>query len=153
MYLNYIDYRNMGGTLDETAFNDFEFEAETIIDWYTFNRLQNEEELPERVKRCMYALIKLAKLKADALLLGKQVIKTTDSEGHTTTVSTSAYISSESNDGVSRSYNSVDASNAFKALSSNEAGNELETLVQRYLQGVVNSLGQKVLYRGLYPNE
>ena len=41
MYLAYEDYQNMGGTLDETAFNDFEFEAETIVDWYTFNRLHN----------------------------------------------------------------------------------------------------------------
>ena len=34
MYLTYADYQNMGGTLDETAFNDFEYEAETIVNWY-----------------------------------------------------------------------------------------------------------------------
>ena len=35
MYLTYIEYQNMGGTLAETAFTDIEFEAETIINYYT----------------------------------------------------------------------------------------------------------------------
>ena len=30
---------------------------------------------------------------------------------------------------------------------------EIEATVQHYLQGVMNSLGRKVLYRGLYPGE
>lgn len=29
----------------------------------------------------------------------------------------------------------------------------MEDTVQKYLQGVTNSLGRKVLYRGIYPNE
>ena len=153
MYLTFEEYQIMGGTLDETAFNDFEFEAECQINWYTFNRLENDTEISDKVKKCTYALIKLAKLKADALMLGSQVTKQTDEEGHITTISTSAYIASESNDGVSRSYNMVNASDIFKSLSDNQAGNQIEDTIQKCLQGVVNSLGQKVLYRGLYPNE
>ena len=31
MYLTFSEYENMGGTLDETAFNDFEYEADLHI--------------------------------------------------------------------------------------------------------------------------
>ena len=31
MYLTYEAYQNMGGTLDETTFNNYEYEAETIV--------------------------------------------------------------------------------------------------------------------------
>ena len=153
MYLTYADYQNMGGTLDETTFNEFEFEAETVVNWYTFNRLKNETEYPPELSRCMYALIKLAKLKADAMMVGAQTTTTVDEEGHTTTVVTSPVIQSQSNDGVSIGYNIVSATDVFKSLSITEKGGEIETLVQRYLQGVVNSLGHRLLYRGLYPNE
>ena len=77
MYLTYAEYQAMGGTLDETAFNDFEFESECIINWYTFDRLKNEPVLPTEVKKCMNALIKLAKLKADSMVLGSQTEQTT----------------------------------------------------------------------------
>ena len=153
MYLTYANYQSMGGTLDETTFNDYEFEAETVINWFTFNRLKNDTEFPEAVSRCVYRLIYLAKLQADAMSLGGQTVTTTDSEGHTTTTETSATIASQSNDGVSISYNTVSASDAFNTLSSIQKGNMLEVTVQRYLQGVVNSMGRKVLYRGVYPDE
>ena len=154
MYLTYEEYQNYGGTLDETTFGDFEFEAEIIINWYTFNRLKNDDSFPEEVKRCMNKLIQLAKLKADALALGTQQSVTKDTEGNITSVTeTTASIASQSNDGVSISYNTINAADAFSKISANGKGNELEATVQRYLQGVVNSLGQKVLYRGIYPNE
>lgn len=152
MYLSYADYVNMGGTFDETTFNDYEFEAECIVNWYTFNRLKAESEYPQELSKCMYALIKLLKLKADALILGSQ---TTESEsgGVTTTTTTYATVASQSNDGVSISYNSVKASDLVRMLSVSEKGGEIETIIQLYLNGVRNSLGQKLLYRGLYPDE
>lgn len=153
-YLTYSDYREYGGTLDETTFDEFEFEAETIINWYTFDRLKDDTEFPEAVKRCMMKLIQLAKLRADALVLGSQTTTVIDeTSGSVTTITTSAAIASQSNDGVSVRYNTVSASEIFNSLSSKDAGNEIEGIVQRYLQGVVNSLGRKVLYRGLYPDE
>lgn len=154
MYLTYADYQNMGGTLDETTFNTFEYEAETIVNWYTFNRLKGETEYPEELARCMFRLIYLAKLEADALLLGKQVTVTKDAEGEViNTAETSATIKSQSNDGVSVSYNSVDASDIFGALSKNSKDNPLMNTVFRYLQGVRNSKGYRLTYRGLYPDE
>ena len=153
MYLAYDEYQEYGGTLDETTFNDFEFEAESIVNWYTFDRLKNETEYPEAVKRCIYKLINLAKLKADAMQLGMQTTTVTDKSGSVTTVSTTPTIQSQSNDGVSISYNVLSASELFNALSAKTKGSEVDQIVQRYLQGLKNSLGRKLLYRGFYPGE
>ena len=155
MYLTYEAYQNMGGTLDETTFNNYEYEAETIVNWYTFNRLKEEavEDYPEELPRCMNALIELVKLQHDALILGKQRITTTDGEGNTTTVETSASIKSQSNDGVSVSFNSVDADDIYGKLTSLGKDNPYAQIVFRYLQGVRNCLGKRLLYRGLYPDE
>lgn len=138
MYLTYSEYQDMGGTLDETTFNNMEFEARSYVDYVTFNRLQNEEELPQAVKQCMYYLITLVTDKLNALT-------GTDISGVS---SGGAVISSQSNDGVSVSYNVMAAKDI---LDSNTK--EINNTINRYLQGVVNSLGQKVLYRGLYPGE
>lgn len=155
MYLTYVEYQSYGGTLDEATFSDYEFEASMWIDWYTFGRLRNDTEFDERVKRCANKLIYLAKLKADALNLGKQTVTTTDENGRTTVVETSSTIASQENDGVSISYNTISASDAYKLLST--GGDKGQNLIAEtcylYLDGIKNSLGQKVLYRGIYPNE
>lgn len=145
MYLSYEDYQEMGGTLDETTFNSFEYEAETVVNWYTFNRLKGEETYPEELARCMYRLIELAKLEADAMMLGKQAGASSDGG--------SQYIESQSNDGVSISYNNISASDLFKTLLASGADSPMAKTVFRYLQGVRNSKGYKLTYRGMYPDE
>lgn len=137
MYLTYEEYLNMGGTLDEAAFDNYLIDAEMLIDWYTFNRLENETVIPEKVKKCVYKLISLADMKSKAFVLGREV----NGEGN-------ASVSSQSNDGVSISYNTISASQAFDLLKS-----ESENIIKQYLNGVVNSLGRKLLYRGIYPDE
>ena len=137
MYLTYEEYLNMGGTLDEAAFDNYLMGAEMLIDWYTFNRLENETVIPEKVKKCVYKLISLADMKSKAFVLGREV----NGEGN-------ASVASQSNDGVSISYNTISASQAFDLLKS-----ESENIIKQYLNGVVNSLGRKLLYRGIYPNE
>ena len=139
MYLLYSEYVNMGGTLDKTLFNELEFLAETKVDWYTFNRLQNETELPDRLKRCMYALINLIYKVQQASMLGD------DGSGDS---SINAAVASQSNDGVSISYNVVSAQQAVEL-----SEKEIKDIIEQGLQGVMNSLGRKVLYRGLYPGE
>lgn len=152
MYLTYDDYLDMGGTIeDETTFDDFAFEAECIINWYTFDRLKNDNKFDNNVKRCMYALIKLAQLKAAALASGSGVAISSGSS--TTTDGVQSQVAAYSNDGVSVSYNILSASEVFNALSATTKGSEVDNLIKRYLQGVVNSLGRKVLYRGVYPDE
>lgn len=140
-YLTYEEYTDVGGTLDETEFNYLAYEAESYIDWYTFNRLHNTTEIPDAVKRCEVYLIKLIQERLTAL-----GISATDSNG--TSTDALKNILSRSNDGVSVSYNSLGAKDAISGLSS-----EIEQTVQRFLQGVTNELGRKLLYRGLYPNE
>lgn len=138
MYLTFTEYQNMGGTLDETAFTDLEFEAEAVIDWYTFNRLQKDTNYPEKLKQCMYKLIQMAQQRQQVMIAGEPV----DSD------EVNAAIASRSNDGVSISYNIISASELFDKLKT-----EMGDVVQKYLNGVVNELGRKVLYRGLYPGE
>ena len=62
--------------------------------------------------------------------------------------SATATIASQSNDGVSVSYNVLSAKDL---LESNQKA--VEQTVQRYLAYVMDSLGRKVLYRGIYPDE
>ena len=137
MYLTYEEYLNMGGTLDETAFDNYLIDAEMLIDWYTFNRLENETVIPEKVKKCVYKLITLADMKSKAFVLGREV----NGDGN-------ASVASQSNDGVSISYNTISASQALDLIKS-----DAENIIKQYLNGVVNSLGRKLLYRGIYPDE
>lgn len=140
MYLTYEEYQNMGGTMDSTTFSEFEFEARCKVDWWTFNRLKNEESYPEELKRCMYKIIKLLQQVAEASAV--------DGEGGADSSSTVAGVASMSNDGVSISYNVLSASQAVEL-----ANDEIGTCIKQYLSDVRNSLGRKVLYRGLYPGE
>ena len=140
-YLTYDEYTDVGGTLDETEFNYLAYEAESYIDWYTFNRLHNTTEIPDAVKRCEVYLIKLIQERLTAL-----GISASDSSG--TSTDALKNILSRSNDGVSVSYNSLGAKDAISGLSS-----EIQQTIQRFLQGVTNELGRKLLYKGLYPNE
>ena len=146
MYLTYAEYQTYGGTLDEATFSDLAFEACGIIDWYTFRRLVNETSVSENVKRLVYRLVKDLDLRNKAMTLGKE---TTASE--TTTPTSSGVVQSQSNDGFSVSYNVMSAKDI--ALSSTLRSTQMENLISTYLYGVKNSLGQDVLYRGLYPNE
>lgn len=144
MYLEYPEYRKMGGTLDETTFNNFEFEAECTINWYTFNRLIGETTVSEKVKKLTYRLIQLAQLNQEAMTLGKPIT------GEASKGAVGA-VTSQSNDGFSTVYNSLSAADALSA--SALSSEKVKTLIRSYLQGEVNSLGRKLLYRGLYPNE
>ena len=56
-YLTYIEYVSLGGTLEETAFNRYEFMAEKEIDRETFNRIRALNEAPGAVKMLTNELI------------------------------------------------------------------------------------------------
>ena len=129
MYLLYSEYVNMGGTLDETLFNNLEFEAECEVNWYTFNRLKNETTYPEELKRCMYVLVDIIYKVQQASQLGD------DGSGDN---NINVAVASQSNDGVSVSYNVSSASEVIEQSKGN-----IELTIQKYLQGVVNSLALK----------
>lgn len=138
-YLTYAEYTEMGGTLDEALFNTYRLDAQAYIDWHTFNRLWDEEEIPERVKICMYQLIGL--VASTNNLLVPQVQSTGG-------INVNAQVSTQSNDGVSTTYAVFSAEVLYQ-----KAKNEINDSINRYLTGVVNSAGRKLLYRGLYPGE
>lgn len=140
MYLTYAEYVALGGSLDATSYTLYEFRARAEIDWVTFNRLQNDTTYPEAVKMCMFAII--AELqKIDAL-------SATVTVGSEASGTTAAAVASMSNDGVSMSYNQLSASDGINAAKA-----AIKDDINKYLQGVTNELGRKLLYRGLYENE
>lgn len=138
-YLSYLEYREMGGTLEETPFNSYALDADTIIDWYTFNRLWGEETIPDRVKQCEFQLIKFVQTKANLI---------TPDTSSTGGINSGAQVMAQSNDGVSVEYSVLHADEIY-----HNCKDEIEDLVKRYLQGVMNSVGKKLLYRGLYADE
>lgn len=136
MYLTYEEYQSMGGTLDEIPFTDFEFQAEAQINYATFGRLKREKVIPDEVKRLTKYLVDLVEKKAAAFSLGK---------GQS---ATPTYITSQSNDGVSTSYNGLAPSDLIELCKA-----DILNAVRSYLEGVTNEAGHKLLYRGLYPGE
>ena len=139
MYLSYSEYQKYGGKLDETTYNEYAFEAESVVDYYTFNRLKNDTVVSEPVKRLIFALIDIAQKKEATLGLGV-------SSNHS--AANEVYITRQANDGVDTTYNSMSASSLYQMCRQ-----EMNRAVNRYLAHVVNQAGQKVLYRGLYPGE
>ena len=149
IYLEYEKYQELGGTLDETTFNEFAFDATGIIDWYTFGRLRNEEELPKEIAPLMYKLIKILVEKERALQLANDPSTGSSSgESGKTVTPIGKSIVSQSNDGVSVSYNVVNATSAYDIRDK-----QISRAIYMALDGVYNSLGRGLLYRGLYPGE
>ena len=148
MYLTYEEYTEYGGQLDETSFNDLEFDAESTVNWYTFNRLQKPEwsealDTPE-LKRCVYQLIRIKELENSLLAASA------GGAGWGIGWTKEAGITQESNDGVSTSYNLLSSG---ELLAFAQGKKNTQDLVNRYLGSIVNDLGRKLLYRGIYPGE
>ena len=137
MYLTYAEYQAMGGTLEEATFNDYYYQAKALIDYVTFNRLKDDTVFPIELKYCVFRLIKMYN-QQNTLLNPEEAIS-----GGT------GGISSQSNDGVSISYNVLSADKLADCTSDKAA----TKLVRQYLADVKNEAGRKVLYRGIYPNE
>ena len=84
MYLSYDEYVEMGGKIDNAAFNIYLRRAEAEINMQTYQRLSNAETIPNEVKSCAWELIEIFHKKS------KQMA------------------GSVSNDGVSVSYETID---------------------------------------------
>lgn len=148
MYLSYPEYEEFGGTLDETTFRDLEFDAETEINWYTFNRLKKDEwksilDTPE-LKRCVYQLIRLKQLENELLT------SSSGGAGWGVGWKKEPGITEESNDGVTTRYNTLSAGDLMSYFNGTKTKQDL---IDKYLNGVMNELGRSILYRGIYPGE
>lgn len=58
-YLTFEEYRQLGGTLEQTPFNLLEYDARKEIDENTQGRLIELQEQVQEVKMCMWQLINL----------------------------------------------------------------------------------------------
>ncbi len=127
-YLTFLEYLDLGGTLEPTPFNLLEYEARRIIDIRTFNRLKELETIPEEVKLCEYKMINSI----------NNYIATINSTAGTNGVS------SENIDGYSVSYtNATQISDIIKSKSE-----ELNDIVRSYLLGVIIN-GEHIMYCGV----
>lgn len=125
-YLNYEEYMELGGTLDEVPFNELEFECRRIIDSRTQNRLKNTTEIPEEVK-----------------LLENKMIQTL--QGYYVSLKKAqSGIASVNTDGYSESYIS---SNQIPQLIEGKI-DVLQDLISEYLFGVIVN-NEHVLYLGV----
>ena len=148
MYLTYEEYTEYGGTLDETAFTDLEFDAETTVNWYTFNRLKKPQwkdvlDEPE-LKRCVYQLVRLKQMEQEL------IAASTGGAGFGVGWKKEPGVTQESNDGVLTSYNTLSSGELMAHFN---GAKSKEDIMDQYLNSIVNDLGQNILYRGIYPGE
>lgn len=125
-YLTYLEYKALGGTLDQTPFNLLEFEARKQIDLRTQKRLVGIVNIPQEVKLCDYHLI-------------NKIEKYTESMS-----SVGGNIKSENIDGYSVTYataNEVEGIINTKSV-------ELDDIIMTDLFGVVVN-GEHVIYNGV----
>ena len=138
MYITYTEYREYGGTLDESTFNSLYYDAQIKIDYYTFNRLKNDTKFGVKIKLCLIKILSLLN-------------NYNEYEKVVTNLNTPV-ISSQSNDGVSVSYGGYlgntspqDIDNISKKLDT-----DIKTVIKQYLDGELNQKGEALLYRGVY---
>ena len=126
-YLEFDEYEELGGSLEETPFNILEFEARRKIDERTFGRLKLLEEQPIEVKMCMFALI-----------------NSINSYNNAYQNSNNRNVASESVGSYSVSY----ASGTQIQEIINSKNVEIEEIIRTYLMGVVVN-GEHILYIGV----
>lgn len=147
-YLTFDEYLEYGGTLDEAAFADLAYDAESEINWYTFNRLKRPEWAyvleTQELKRCMYQLIRIKQIENELLT------SSVGGVGAGVAWKKEAGITQETNDGVSVSYNTMSSGDIMAYVNGDKTKQDL---IKKYLGSMVNDLGRQLLYRGIYRGE
>ena len=126
-YLTYLEYKALGGTLDQTPFNILEFEARKQIDLRTQNRLKNETTIPSEVKLCDFHLIEKI------------------NSYNNTTESASGNIMNETTDGYSIGY--INATQINEIIKSKNT--DLQDIMLTDLYGVIVN-GEHIIYNGAH---
>ena len=138
MYINYTEYKELGGTLTESAFNSLIYEAQVKLDYHTFNRLVNDTVISEKIKRCIVKIIEL--------------LNTYNEYQKVVTDVNSPIIASQSNDGVSVSYGGYLGNTSPQDLDvvAKKLDTDILTTIKQYLSNERNQKGEVLLYRGVY---
>ena len=129
-YLTYLEYKALGGTLDQTPFNILEFEARRQIDIRTFNRIKELDsvDIPQEVKLCDYNLI--------------NSIESFNNSANA--IASNGNVKSENTDGYTIQY--ISANEISEVVKSKQ--NEIDDIVRSYLLGVIVD-GQHIMYCGV----
>lgn len=129
-YLTYDEYMRFvsdvpsAAQLTESAFKIAEFRARKTIDYWTDSRVQKMEKVPEAVKHCIVAIIKLdSKYGAEAQI-------------------ENPLLSSFNTDGYSESYGSA-------ADQQTTAKRAVGDCISQWLYGETDDDGTPLLYRGV----
>lgn len=123
-YLTYERYKQLGGTLDGTAFTLAEFKARKRVDYLTASRVQKMANVPDAVTLCVFALIGLE-----------------TSIGAESQIS-SPLVTSYNTDGYSESYGNIPTIAESDAI--------MNKTVRAYLTDERDDKGIPLLYRGVY---
>lgn len=125
-YLDYAEYKRLGGTLEEVPFNELEFECRRLIDSKTQNRLKKADKIPEEV-----------------IMLESKMVQFLENY-YSSINKTQNGVQSENIDGYSVTYIS---SSEISQIITNKT-NELQELISTYLFGVIVN-NEHLLYCGV----
>ena len=120
-YLTYSEYKELGGALDETAFNRVIVRVEGIVKNATHRRIEQMKSIPQGVKALCRDLV-------DYLINNSDTEKTVASK--------------------SQSAGSVSESESYTAKSREQISAEIENIICDYLICESDDNGTPLLYRG-----
>lgn len=121
IYLTYTEYKEIGGTLEETAFNRNIDRACGIIDNATHNRIECMEEVPQKAKALCRDLVEyLAK-------------------NDTTEIAVTSR---------SQSAGGVSESESYATKTADDVYGDIQNMIYDYLLNVTDDNGIPLLYRG-----
>lgn len=118
-YLTYDEYRNIGGTLDETAFNRNIDRVCGIVTNATHNRIEAMHGVPKEVKSVCRDLVEYLAQSFDSRITAR-----------------------------SQSAGGVSESESYATKSSEEVATDVRTMLIDYLGSVTDKNGTPLLYRG-----
>ena len=121
IYLTYTEYKEIGGSIDETAFNRNIDRACGFVDLHTQSRLQSVLEVSRRVKACVRDLV----------------------EYLANNVSSSKAVTSKS-----QSAGGVSESESYATKTTDEINCEMLNIVYDYLATEKDDCGTPLMYRG-----
>lgn len=120
IYLTYTEYKGIGGTLEETAFNRNIDRACGIIDNATHNRIECMAEVPQKVKPLCRDLLEY--------LVENNTVKIVTSR--------------------SQSAGGVSESESYATKTADDVYGDIQNMIYDYLLNVTDDNGIPLLYRG-----
>ena len=121
-YLTYEEYSNIGGTLEETAFNRYIDRACGVINNATHNRIKSMSEIPSMGKALCRDLVEY--------------------------MATNSSVTEKSVSSWSESTGPVSESVSYVQKSKEDMQSDIDELIYQYLGSVSDDNGTPLLYRG-----